>query len=278
LGIPTRMAVGFAQGTYDEERDRYTVARLDAHAWPEVYFPEIGWIEFEPTGNQQPLDRPREPREDTDQANAAPNSEPLVNIDEGLNNAADFDPTLTEEDGSSANQTTAAWMKFINFALFIAVISLLILVSKRYALAKRLPLYLAARYSKNGNPPPNWLGYWAYWAQLLPIEKNYQTINICLRCLGIKQPTHNTPMERAAIITKKQPAHNTPMERAAILTKILPEAARDIHNLSAQYQNAVFASHAVDLQTAQRASFNILLKAWQARTFHYKEIAKRRYN
>lgn len=263
LGIPARMAVGFAQGTYDEERDRYTVARLDAHAWPEVYFPEIGWIEFEPTGNQQPLDRPQEPRDesDADQVNTAPNSEPLVNIDEGPDNAAGFDPTLIEEEGSAANQNTDAWMRFINFALLIAFISLMILLSKRYAVGKRLPVYLAARYSKSGNSPPNWLGYWAYWAQLLPIEKNYQTINICLRWLGMKQP-----------------AHSTPLERAGILAKILPDAAVDIHHLSAEYQNAVFAFKPVDLKTAQRASFNILLKAWQARTFHYKEIAKRRYN
>src|SRR5687767_15979497 len=63
LGIPARMAVGFAQGTYDEERDRYIVARLNAHAWPEVYFPGIGWVEFEPTGNQNPLSRPVAPQD-----------------------------------------------------------------------------------------------------------------------------------------------------------------------------------------------------------------------
>lgn len=263
LGIPARMAVGFAQGTYDEERDRYTVARLDAHAWPEVYFPGIGWIEFEPTGNQQPLDRPQEPRDesDIDQANTAPNSEPLVSIDEGPNNAAGFDPTLTEEDQLAANQNSNPWMRFINFGLLIAFISLIVVLSRRYTIGSRLPIYLASRYSKNGNPPPNWLAYWAYWAQLQPIEKNYQTINLCLRWLGMKQP-----------------AHNTPRERAGILAQVLPAAAADIQDLSVEYQNAVFASHPADLKTARRASFNILLKAWQARTFHYKEIAKRRYN
>jgi transglutaminase-like putative cysteine protease len=262
LGIPARMAVGFAQGTYDEERDRYTVARLDAHAWPEVYFPGIGWIEFEPTGNQQPLDRPREPREsDTDQANTAPNSEPLVSIDEGQNNAAGFDPTLEEEDQLTANQNGNPWIRVISVALLITFVSLMILLSKRNQVGKRLPLYLASRYSKNGNPPPGWLAYWAYWAQLLPIEKSYQTINLSLRWLGIKPS-----------------AHNTPTERAGVLAKVLPAAAVDIQNLSAEYQNAVFASHPADLKTAQRASFNILLKAWQARTFHYREIAKHRYN
>ncbi|MEW5941994.1 MAG: transglutaminaseTgpA domain-containing protein, partial [Chloroflexota bacterium] len=35
LGIPARMAVGFAQGELDEETNSYTVLRRDYHAWPE---------------------------------------------------------------------------------------------------------------------------------------------------------------------------------------------------------------------------------------------------
>jgi hypothetical protein len=49
IGIPARMAVGFAEGEYDELKGRYVVTYKDSHAWPEVYFPGIGWVEFEPT-------------------------------------------------------------------------------------------------------------------------------------------------------------------------------------------------------------------------------------
>lgn len=48
-GIPGRLAVGYAAGVYDEAADLYTVRELDAHAWPELYFPGLGWIPFEPT-------------------------------------------------------------------------------------------------------------------------------------------------------------------------------------------------------------------------------------
>jgi hypothetical protein len=34
------------------------VLESDAHAWPEVFFPGIGWVEFEPTASQRPLIRP----------------------------------------------------------------------------------------------------------------------------------------------------------------------------------------------------------------------------
>ena len=42
VGIPARMAVGFAQGDY--QNGTYIVRQRDAHAWPEVYFPGIGWV------------------------------------------------------------------------------------------------------------------------------------------------------------------------------------------------------------------------------------------
>ncbi len=51
-GIPARVASGFATGTYDYDRDAYAVTVGDAHAWVEVYFPGLGWVEFEPTVSQ----------------------------------------------------------------------------------------------------------------------------------------------------------------------------------------------------------------------------------
>ncbi|MBN2004067.1 MAG: transglutaminase domain-containing protein [Anaerolineae bacterium] len=49
-GLPARMVIGYASGTYDVANARYVVTEADAHAWPEIYFPDIGWVEFEPTG------------------------------------------------------------------------------------------------------------------------------------------------------------------------------------------------------------------------------------
>ncbi len=52
IGLPARIVVGYASGDYDHVTRQYFVRRKDAHSWVEIYFPEIGWVEFEPTGSQ----------------------------------------------------------------------------------------------------------------------------------------------------------------------------------------------------------------------------------
>ncbi len=62
-GLPARVAVGYATGTYDPRAARYAVVGADAHSWPQVYFPGYGWIDFEPTSARPLIDRPADPLE-----------------------------------------------------------------------------------------------------------------------------------------------------------------------------------------------------------------------
>ena len=55
IGLPTRVAVGFTPGSYDESFDVFRVTTREAHAWPEVHFTGLGWVAFEPTpGRYEP--------------------------------------------------------------------------------------------------------------------------------------------------------------------------------------------------------------------------------
>jgi transglutaminase-like putative cysteine protease len=58
LGVPARVATGYAMGEYDQGRGAYRVAGAAAHAWVEVYFPAYGWVEFEPTAARAVFERP----------------------------------------------------------------------------------------------------------------------------------------------------------------------------------------------------------------------------
>jgi hypothetical protein len=48
-GIPARLVMGYAGGLYNPEEKRHILTAANAHSWVEIYFPGIGWIEFEPT-------------------------------------------------------------------------------------------------------------------------------------------------------------------------------------------------------------------------------------
>jgi transglutaminase-like putative cysteine protease len=58
LGIPARLAVGYAGGTLESSTGVYEVRGTDSHAWPEVFFSGYGWIPFEPTASQPIIRRP----------------------------------------------------------------------------------------------------------------------------------------------------------------------------------------------------------------------------
>ncbi|MGI8756540.1 MAG: transglutaminaseTgpA domain-containing protein [Acidimicrobiales bacterium] len=53
-GIPARLATGFVPDERDPVTGTFTVRARDAHSWAEVWFPELGWVPFDPTA-QVPL-------------------------------------------------------------------------------------------------------------------------------------------------------------------------------------------------------------------------------
>lgn len=50
LGLPARLAVGFNNVTPDQD-GRLIITQDRGHSWAEIYFPEYGWVEFEPTAS-----------------------------------------------------------------------------------------------------------------------------------------------------------------------------------------------------------------------------------
>jgi LPXTG-motif cell wall-anchored protein len=58
LGIPARLGVGFLPGVADAN-GIYTVTGRLSHTWPELYFPSVGWVRFEPTPAVQSGSPPR---------------------------------------------------------------------------------------------------------------------------------------------------------------------------------------------------------------------------
>lgn len=56
-GLPARLVSGYASGEYIPTEAVYRVRESDAHSWVEIYFVDIGWVEFEPTANRPRIER-----------------------------------------------------------------------------------------------------------------------------------------------------------------------------------------------------------------------------
>ena len=101
-GIPTRLTVGYTPGERVDE-ERWVVRGLNSHAWVEAYFPEQGWVRFDPT--------PTTPREQTEQSQLQDaRGASVPNIDTGETGGEEFSPTPTPTPppltATDANNTT----------------------------------------------------------------------------------------------------------------------------------------------------------------------------
>ena len=59
-GVPARYVEGYLQGAPDPSDPRKrTVKASDGHAWVQAYFPNFGWVDFDPTGSPDEQAPPR---------------------------------------------------------------------------------------------------------------------------------------------------------------------------------------------------------------------------
>lgn len=242
IGIPARLAVGFAQGEASMQNTRYTVRERDYHAWPEVYFPNYGWIEFEPTGNQDPIARPLEREERLLPEADLPSRPPESSNRPG---ESDFFPEPEEAETASSVRRTIQITAAITAALF--ALSAFVL-KRRFAPCLTLDRALLIILERRGWDAPPWLQTWLAWASLTPIERAFQSVNLALRWMG-----------------KPQAVHVTPAERASLLKALLPDAAPSIETLSNEHQSALFRPRGGDNMRARRAALTIVFKTVRAR-------------
>lgn len=241
LGIPARLAVGFAEG--EQEQDQYTVRKLDAHAWPEVYFPGLGWIEFEPTGSQPVLTRPLPPRDEDDFVTPIRDLPLLDGLETGRE---DFQGLQEEGDIAVPEQVEVQPVNpgLYLIPLFIALAALTVYFSRRYSVPDRIPVLLRATYERAGAQTPAWIVNWEGWVNTSPIERAFDSVNFSLR-----------------LLQRPMPVDATPIERARRLVNILPRAENEIGALLDEHQTSLYTSRTADAARARRAALRI---RWQA--------------
>jgi transglutaminase-like putative cysteine protease len=266
VGIPARLVVGFAQGEFTSP-NLYVVRERDEHAWPEVYFPGVGWVEFEPTSNQAPLVRPL--GENLPSAgqlgNGTPVFPPVQNIP--------AHPTPIAAEGTGTSSGPGRVVTWLLALILICAILFTILRVNSFGLfdgfpegdeevaRNSLPAVVKRLVENQGLASPNWLSRWAYLAGLSPIERSFTTVYTSLRWLGGKATTAQTPAEAAAALAEQ-----------------LPKVSIEIDSLLHEYQRQLYSLRHGRVHPARSAARTIqqeaLRVAIQQRWRRFRSIFK----
>jgi transglutaminase-like putative cysteine protease len=188
VDVPARFVRGYSQG---EETDGvYHILKSDGHAWPEVFFPGYGWVEFEPTSGQPALVRPRS--QDTTSDPAIPQRQQPI-MDDEFNRSIQPDAPL-DAPGAPELNAQPVWQRIGRvgwFALDMTALGLVLVALFRERRRRQIEgLTVAERVYMD-------LGDWVR------------------RLLRIDQLAHQTPHEYVGFVERHVPCSRGAMQQIA---------------------------------------------------------------
>ncbi len=273
LGIPARLAVGYAEGESTPiiirdipslgpggrfiqqnsqiQGELFDVSHRDAHAWPEVYFPNIGWVEFEPTVSQQPIIRPisQLPGSAGSLDQASQFEDPRPDRSRGNLSAAE-DSAQNTLDGIIPFDPTPIWITLITVIIISTILFVRRLRIRRGS--PPIPVQIESSLARAGIKSPKLLQRWARYATISPLSRAYLELNNALARLG--QPPNEA---------------DTPSERGKDLVQLLPLAEAPVQTVLTPYQNSIYGNQPSNPDEAQIAGKEIRKLSYLARLQHF---------
>lgn len=192
-GIPTRLSRGFASGEYNADTGAYRVRARDAHTWPEVYFPEYGWIQFEPTVIINPIERPvGDGSDEMAFEDTPPDLGDLIDPSD----IEELDPT-DFQDGNNVPEDSGVEGSADNGLLSSP--NVLQVLGAVFAVAFAGSLIVMANRFNRGVEGT--------------IEGSYSRLDLWSRWLGLQFSPSHTPYERADVLVATVPEGEKPIRR-----------------------------------------------------------------
>ncbi|MDQ7030679.1 MAG: transglutaminaseTgpA domain-containing protein [Ardenticatenia bacterium] len=192
VGVPTRIAQGYALGDYDPAKEVYEVRGVNAHTWVEVYFPGYGWIEFEPTASQPPLERPAgaSQKEEEDETAARSDEEEPNPLDRLQDLQEALDPELPTLPARPRARGVPTGVLFVPVG---AALGSVLVVSAGAMLMRRR------------------------WREVSSVERAYDQLVFLGRLLGEQPSPSQTPWEYLQHVASRVPRVRRALERLALL-------------------------------------------------------------
>jgi hypothetical protein len=246
VGVPTRMVVGYAQGTWIPDQQVYEIAGRDYHAWPEVFFPGLGWVPFEPTGSQPELtfalgDTSTSDNNLQDSLEPTPFVPPVAN--QGLSN----EELAQQIRLANQKKTRENAIKFGGSAVALGLVAFAYYRWKKYSLKNTpVPTWFERTLTSRGIRPPSWLTMWSIRARRTPMEALFARVSEMLRVWG-----HNPTTDL------------TPAEQVSLLAKMVPELENDAGVLLEEYHRSAYSRRKPNYMRAKQAATDLRLKGYQ---------------
>jgi transglutaminase-like putative cysteine protease len=251
VGVPARMTVGFSEGKWDSKAGEYIVKIKDIHAWPEVYFNDFGWIEFEPTVSQPITSFLIEKDQTQEEKNKLKQLMPTAIPEK--RDLSENEPRPLNNTGLNSYRNVI--MDAIAICLILSIFIALWINYRKRSIKYQVTLFstLENQLTKRGIKVPDWLLYLSWHSMLSPIEKLFIDTKWMLRFLG-----------------KKAGESQTPRERTELIIGILPQATTEAYLLLHEYEKEVYSQYPGDFTIAQKANLHLwimVINTWFNKMF-----------
>ena len=218
-GIPARLVLGFTKGE-PAENGQKVFRQKNAHTWVQVFFTGVGWVNFEPTPNIDPIIYP-----------SGETSVVATPLDPLTGDFADREQNRGIDEEGAQTPDSLNWPSDIVWKWAGIILGVVALIAGVYfyrnqirKVASQVPGMIVNQFESRGLETPAWMLSFLGWMVVPTGSKKFAAINLSL-----------------TILTGRVQPSSTPQMRAKYLAELLPERKPEIIAIYEEHARITFS-------------------------------------